>query len=95
MPDFKGRGVIKMGDGKPECSRDKYWDEMCDAERVQRLQHEVLYLRWFLRRLETKVSKFPDHQHVPASGEVMVPLRVSYEQEAVSGPDYTLEHGPK
>ena len=81
--------------GNSMASREKYWDELTDAEKIERLRDEVVNLKYRVGRNSASVSDLMHHDHHPVTGELMKPMsRGGVESD---GPryrkDYHLEHG--
>ena len=75
--------------------REKYWSELTDAEKIERLHQVVKQLMGDVKR----TSRVADaarrtseaHQHA-TSGEVLVPARSDAGNEACSRPNYNEQY---
>ena len=55
------------------CEREKYWVELTDSEKIERMRGEVKNWQRKCDRLERALSGFIQHQHGP-DGKVLVPF---------------------
>ena len=61
-----------IGDIK-QAMREKTWDEIDNAQRMEKMREELRYLRRMVTDLQSTVRKFKAHQHAQ-DGSIMVPL---------------------
>ena len=57
-----------------QAMRKKFWDEMNDAQRMEKMREEVRYLRRLYTDLQRTVNKLKLHQHAQ-DGSIFVPLK--------------------
>jgi hypothetical protein len=55
------------------CAREKYWDELTDAERIQRLGQELLSAWRVIQDLQVAMHAMQRHEHGSA-GKLVVPI---------------------
>ena len=46
-----------------QCAREKYWSELTDAERIQKLKREVERMQYYLERSGRLISRLIRHRH--------------------------------
>ena len=74
-------------------SREKYWDELTDAERIQRLRDVVVNLSQENARMSRALVRLHVHRH-GESGELLAPLYREDVNEPI-GYAYDRTHGLK
>ena len=71
------------GDENVKCSREPYWEEMSDKDKVERMRYVVKTQKSIIERLSGEIEKLREHSH-NASGEILIPYssrRGTSEQE--------------
>ncbi len=66
-----------------QCSRQKYWSEIDDQEKIRRLREEVKQLKRRFENIASIVDKLSDHDH--ADGKVVTPLHSRFGQAESDG----------
>lgn len=64
-------GLIGMGEGP---RRDKNWDELDDAERVERMREVVKRLQRQVEAQAVVIGRLEEHTHA-GDGSLLIPLR--------------------
>ena len=54
--------------------REKFWEEMDDAQRMAKMREEVRYLRRLVTNMESTINSLRRHQHAQ-DGALMIPLK--------------------
>ena len=83
--------------GEQQCGgvamREKYWDELTEAERVERLRGEVVLLLKAREELYSRLHKFEQHQHGP-NGQLLTAFGAGNEIfPRLRSVNLRLEHG--
>jgi len=74
-------------DGANCAMREKYWHELTDPEKIERMHAVVKAMMHANEQLRAELSSMRDHQHGPG-GDVLVPARMhppGYGQGRISG----------
>jgi len=64
-----------MGKGIMGTSREKYWSELDDSGKIERLREYVQRVESLIERIGELEYKFQNHKHV--DGEIVLPIRSS------------------
>jgi len=74
MKETMGQNARRDAEGM--CRREKYWSELTDSEKIERMRDEVKRWQYKCAEMQNVVDKLHSHQHAP-NGEIVVPLRCS------------------
>lgn len=61
-------------------SREKYWDELNDQQKVDRMRQEVKSMQRQLTSTVVMMEKLMNHQHSIANGEILTSLQTRNDQ---------------
>ena len=54
-------------------SREKYWSELSDSEKAERMRGQVKNLLRTIREIESSIRNFSEHNHL--NNEIVMPIR--------------------
>lgn len=66
-------GAAAQGAGDAKACREKYWEECGDAEKIDRLRDQLVYMEGICRSLAENVMNLLNHQH-GHDGKLLHPL---------------------
>lgn len=55
--------------------REKYWDELTDTQKIERMRSIVKSMQYQLQTAVATIDKLTNHQHNMQNGEIVVPLK--------------------
>jgi hypothetical protein len=79
------RGASRMSINEGSVMREKYWSELDDQEKIERLRSEVKTLKSQLETLHDLKDMFDVHSHRQPDGQAQVPAHRSYRSRAMGG----------
>ena len=66
-------------DDNLKCEREKYWPEMDDKQKIEKLQRELARTQQQLATISDYVEKFMEHEHT-SNGHIVIRLKHPYEE---------------
>jgi len=77
---------VKQAMDEIAASREKYWDELDDSEKIERMRDEVKKLRRSLASTNRRLSSLMRHSH-DTSGGIVVPIETydAYDATGMGG----------